>query len=117
MKKVLFIAPSHMSTTKLVERTIDIAKESGVEIYIEIADEAEGLRRIASEPFDVLLINPMLRYLLNNKKENAAIPRRMPTVVVDSVIYGKLDGRALFNLIVYGREMYQRPTLPYGHGS
>ena len=98
MIKVLFITTPSAAAQILVERVLEEAKKDSMELSIEIASEEEGFERLAPEDFDLLLLCPTLRFLLNRPEKMEAF-KEIPMAVVDSINYGALDGRALLKLI------------------
>ena len=99
MKRILFITSGSHATDVLVKNTLSAAEIAGVEMKFEIADEAEGLRLYKQENFDILLLSPLLRFLLNEKGESE-IPKKSPIEVVENTIYGSLNGEGLFKLVM-----------------
>jgi len=95
MKKVLLISIPAIATTILTERIIAAAKKQGASIELTTLPEAEGLARI--NEFDVLLLPPYLRYLLNRRK-NLGAKRELVVKVIDSVPFGSLDGEAVLKV-------------------
>jgi len=96
MKKVLLISIPVIATTILSKRMADAAKAQQLDIELTILAESEGLARI--NEFDVLLLPPYLRYLLNRRK-NLGAKRELVVKVIDSVPFGNLDGEAVLKII------------------
>jgi cellobiose-specific phosphotransferase system component IIB len=80
---------------------MEIAKREGVELKFTIVDEFDGAKLIKNEEFDLVLLNPLLRFLLNNTDENIfTLSGKSPIKMLDSKIYGSLNAEALYKLIV-----------------
>ncbi|MDR2167918.1 MAG: hypothetical protein LBE35_08745 [Clostridiales bacterium] len=99
MKKILFITSQYRATDILVQRTMDMAKKEGIELKFEVKGETEAFALLAQEDFDLILLNPMLRFLVNNTGENA-LPKGIRVETIGSKTYGSLDAASLLQLIM-----------------
>ncbi|SEO14812.1 PTS system, cellobiose-specific IIB component [Amphibacillus marinus] len=94
MKRILLACSAGMSTSLLVTKMEEAAKELGeeVEIWAVAQDKApEEMKRA-----DVLLIGPQMRFM---KKKFAVTAEEVgiPLDVIDPVSYGRIDGKAVLN--------------------
>jgi PTS system cellobiose-specific IIB component len=93
--KIVLVCFAGMSTSMLVSRMEKVAIKRGIEADIiaipatEIYDEAEDA--------DVILLGPQARYTLDEVKKFAS-PYKIPVDVIDSRIYGMMDGEAVLDM-------------------
>ncbi|BAM48313.1 PTS sugar transporter subunit IIB [Amphibacillus xylanus] len=94
MKRILLACSSGMSTSLLVSKMEQAAKEQGIEakIWAVAQDKAPEDMKQA----DVLLIGPQMRFM---KKKFSVVAEELgiPLDVIDPVSYGRIDGKAVFN--------------------
>ena len=98
MKRVLFIAPSRTSRDILSTLLAQEAKNAEFPLDLSSASEKEGIARMEREDFDLVLLCPNLRFLLNEPRESAILGRAK-VHVVGSNILGSLDSLALLRII------------------
>lgn len=91
MKKILLVCAAGMSTSLLVNKMKDSAKENGIEIEINALPVAECASAI--DDVDIVLLGPQVRFE-KAKVENLA-GGRIPVSVIDMKAYGKMDGDAV----------------------
>lgn len=92
MKKILLACSSGMSTSLLVSKMKEAAKEKGIEV--EIWAVAQDKAVVDMGKADILLIGPQMRFLLKKfTKDAAAIG--IPVDVIDPMSYGRVDGKAV----------------------
>ncbi|AYV68609.1 MULTISPECIES: PTS sugar transporter subunit IIB [Niallia] len=94
MKRILLACSSGMSTSLLVSKMKDAAKEKGIEA--EIWAVAQDKAQTDMERADVLLIGPQMRFL-KKKLATQAEAVGIPLDVIDPVAYGRIDGLAVLN--------------------
>ncbi|SET47332.1 PTS system, cellobiose-specific IIB component [Salinibacillus kushneri] len=94
MKNILLACSSGMSTSLLVKKMQDIAKERGIEaeIWAVSQDKAE----IYMEKADVLLLGPQMRFM-KRKFSKKADELGVPIDSIDPVAYGRVDGAAVLD--------------------
>ena len=97
MKKVLFICSAGMSTSLLVLKTKEAAKQRGIEVEIIAMAEAEAKKHY--DVADAILLGPQVRFLLNTV-ESALEDREIPVELINPVSYGNLDGNAILDQII-----------------
>lgn len=94
MKRILLACSSGMSTSLLVSKMKEVAKEKGIEAEIWAVAQDKVPKEM--ERADVLLIGPQMRFM---KKKLAAVAEQVgiPLDVIDPVAYGRIDGEAVLN--------------------
>ncbi|MCC8023999.1 MAG: PTS sugar transporter subunit IIB [Clostridium sp.] len=90
MVKVGIFCFAGMSTSVLVKRMQEFAKEKNLDCEIdaypqsEVADRAPGL--------DVVLLGPQIKYY-QKRIEDICKPSGVPVMVVSNVDFGRMDGK------------------------
>ncbi|SER61399.1 PTS system, cellobiose-specific IIB component [Gracilibacillus ureilyticus] len=94
MKNILLACSSGMSTSLLVSKMEEAAKEQGIEVNIWAVGQDKATTEM--EKADVLLIGPQMRFM---KKKFAKVADEigLPLDVIDPVAYGRVDGEAVLN--------------------
>lgn len=92
MKRIMLACSAGMSTSLLVTKMEEAAKNAGIEAKIWAISEAKIADHITE--CDVLLLGPQVRFLLNKAKEIAA-PHNIPVDVIDMKFYGMCNGKAV----------------------
>jgi len=91
MKKILLVCSAGMSTSLLVTKMQEVAKEQGVEAEIWAVGEAEASSNW--EKADVLLLGPQVRFLEGKIKD--MVGGKIPVDVIDMRAYGTMDGKTV----------------------
>ena len=92
MKKIVLLCNQGMSTSALVQKMREAAKN---ENYVcDIKAYAIGMAEEVGEDADVLLIGPQIRYKLREIK--GLFPDK-PVEIIDSAAYGMLKGKEVLN--------------------
>ncbi|GAE92842.1 PTS system [Gracilibacillus boraciitolerans JCM 21714] len=94
MKNILLACSSGMSTSLLVTKMEEVAKEQGIEVNIWAVGQDKAQTEM--EKADVLLIGPQMRFM-KKKFEKMASEYNLPLDVIDPVAYGRVDGKAVLN--------------------
>lgn len=95
--KIILVCFAGMSTSMLVNKMQKVAAERGVKATIlampatEIYNELDGA--------DVVLLGPQARYALDDVKKEVG-PRNIPVGVIDSVLYGTMNGAAVLDMAI-----------------
>ncbi|MEF2609892.1 MAG: PTS sugar transporter subunit IIB [Faecalicoccus sp.] len=87
MKNILLVCNAGMSTSILVEKMKQVAKNKGLDVHIWALSSSEA--RHVDEHVDCVLIGPQLKFALQNIKE--MFPDK-PVDVIDMRVYGMIDG-------------------------
>ena len=91
MKKILLVCSAGMSTSLLVNKMRDAAKECGEEVEINALAIAECSSVI--NDVDIVLLGPQVRFQkpVVEKLANG----RIPVEVIDMRLYGIVDGKTI----------------------
>jgi len=92
MKTIMLVCSAGMSTSLLVTKMEQAAKEMGEELKIFAVSEAEANRHF--DEIDVLMLGPQVRFL-KGKIEKAVAGKNIPVDVIDSIAYGTMNGQAV----------------------
>ena len=91
MKKILLVCSAGMSTSLLVNKMNNAAKEMGVEVSIEALPVSECSTKIAE--VDIVLLGPQVRFQKSVVEKLAN--GRIPVEVIDMRLYGIMDGKTI----------------------
>lgn len=80
-----------MSTSLLVNKMKEAAKELGTEAYIWAVGDAQSAEEVSKA--DIVLLGPQVRYL--KKKMEGRVNGRIPVEVIDMKDYGSMNGKAV----------------------
>lgn len=97
MKTIMLVCSAGMSTSLLVTKMQDAAKEAQVEAEIFAVSSAEANDLIETKDIDVLLLGPQVRFM-KAQFEKAAAPKGIPVDIIDMRDYGMMDGKKVLNL-------------------
>ena len=91
MKKILLVCSAGMSTSLLVNKMNNAAKEFGEEVSIEALPVSECSSKI--NDVDIVLLGPQVRFQkpVVEKLANG----RIPVEVIDMRLYGIMDGKTI----------------------
>ena len=95
MIRIMLCCASGMSTSLLVTRMLDYAKEKQINVHIEAhpVGEVESYGQDA----DVILLGPQVRFQLSHIKSR--FPEK-PVEVIDMRDYGMMDGQKVLNHVL-----------------
>lgn len=91
MKKIMLVCCAGMSTSLLVTKMKKAAQEQNIEAEIFAVAEADAKKH---EDIDIVLLGPQVRYLLGKMKAYME-PKGIPVVVIDTIKYGTMNGKAV----------------------
>lgn len=96
MKKILLVCSAGMSTSLLVNKMNNAAKEFGEEVSIEALPVSECSSKI--DEVDIVLLGPQVRFQkpVVEKLANG----RIPVEVIDMRLYGIMDGKTILKNIL-----------------
>ncbi len=92
MLRVMLVCSAGMSTSLLVTKMKNAAKNDGIDIEIFAVAEVEVKETI--DQADVVLLAPQVRFLFNKMKQELE-PRGIPLAVIDGMNYGLMKGDAV----------------------
>lgn len=91
MKKILLVCSAGMSTSLLVTKMKEAAKQMGEEIEIQALPIAECSTVI--NEMDIVLLGPQVRFQKPVVEKLAG--GRIPVEVIDMRLYGIMDGKSI----------------------
>lgn len=94
MKHILLACSAGMSTSLLVSKMEEVAKEKGLDVKIWAVAQDKVTKEI--DQADVLLIGPQMRFL-KKKLAKLADEANVQLDVIDPIAYGRIDGDAVLN--------------------
>jgi cellobiose PTS system EIIB component len=90
MLQITLICAGGMSTSMLVTRMRQAAKEKNIEVEIRATAESK-FKKEFSDKTDILLLGPQVGFLINDMKKQYE-PKGMKVDVIDSIDYGMMNG-------------------------
>ena len=94
MKKIYLFCAAGMSTSLLVTKMQEAAKELSFDCTIEAHPVSEVSER--AKDADVVLLGPQVRFQLNKVKEQCTCP----VEAIDMRAYGMMDGKAVISHVI-----------------
>ena len=91
MKKILLVCSAGMSTSLLVTKMREAAKQKGVEVGIDALPVAEA--STAVDHVDIVLLGPQVRFQKATVEKR--VKGRIPVEVMDMRLYGTMNGKAI----------------------
>ncbi len=88
MKHILLVCNAGMSTSMLVKKMQDAAKEANVDVNIEAKSVTEAKKDL--EGVHIILLGPQIRYELDNIK---ALAPNIPVEAINMQDYGLMNGK------------------------
>ena len=92
MVKILLVCAAGMSTSLMVTKMKDAAKNRGIEAEIWAVSEAVVAENLPKA--DVLMLGPQVRYLETKMKDIAG---NKPVTVIDMLAYGTMNGEKVLD--------------------
>lgn len=89
MTKIMLCCSAGMSTSMLVKKMCEAAETQGIEVEIEAFGSSHFDEQLAS--FDVVLLGPQVKYMLDDLKQRAA-EYEIPVEAISPVDYGTMNG-------------------------
>ncbi|WP_062269948.1 PTS sugar transporter subunit IIB [Endozoicomonas arenosclerae] len=89
MTKIMLCCSAGMSTSMLVKKMREAAESQGKEVEIEAFGATHFDEQVAG--FDVVLLGPQVKYMLNDLKQRAA-EYEVPVESISPVDYGTMNG-------------------------
>lgn len=94
MKRILLFCSAGMSTSLLVTKMREAAKEGGIDVSVDAYPEAEMAKHLGE--VDVVLLGPQIRYALGRATKMCG-SKNIPLAVINSMDYGMMDGKKVLN--------------------
>lgn len=95
-KVIMLVCSAGMSTSLLVTKMQEAAKEKNIEAEIFATSASEADKNIESKNVDVLLLGPQVRFMETQFKEKLA-PKNIPCSVIAMADYGMMNGMNVLN--------------------
>lgn len=92
MVKILLVCAAGMSTSLMVTKMKDAAKNKGIEAEIWAVSDAAAAENLPKA--DMLMLGPQVRYLESRMKELAG---NKPVAVIDMLAYGTMNGEKVLD--------------------
>lgn len=95
MKKIMLVCAAGMSTSLLVTKMLNAAKEAGDQVDIFALPVSDGEKKLAE--VDCVLLGPQVRFNKKNiEKQIADSGLNIPCEVIDMKDYGMMNGKAVY---------------------
>lgn len=91
MKNILLVCAAGMSTSLLVNKMNDAAKENGIEVSIKAMSISECSSVI--NEVDIVLLGPQVRF--QKPQVDSLVKGRIPVEIIDMRLYGTMNGKAV----------------------
>lgn len=91
MKNILLVCAAGLSTSLLVNKMKEVAKNEGIDVNIQALPVAQCAN--ALEKADIVLLGPQVRFQKPQIEEMAK--GRIPVEVIDMKLYGTMNGKAI----------------------
>lgn len=91
MKNILLVCSAGMSTSLLVNKMNDAAKENGIEVSIKAMSITECSSVI--DEVDIVLLGPQVRF--QKPQVDSLVKGRIPVEIIDMRLYGTMNGKAV----------------------
>lgn len=91
MKNILLVCAAGMSTSLLVNKMKEAAKQKGVEANINALPVSECGNVV--DTVDIVLLGPQVRF--QKPQVEALVKGRIPVEVIDMRLYGTMNGQAI----------------------
>ena len=93
--KIMLACCLGMSTSVVVQKMKDAAKEQGKDYEIWAVDQNKIAENVGN--FDVLLLGPQVRYMLSKVKEDCP---NCAVEAIDRKAYGTMDGKSMIDHVI-----------------
>lgn len=92
MKKILLVCSAGMSTSILVKKMQDEILSRSLDIEIDAIPEADVKNQ---KDFSIIMLGPQVRFL--KSKFDHLEKEGIPVVIIDSIKYGRMDGKSVLD--------------------
>ncbi|MCD2500697.1 PTS sugar transporter subunit IIB [Clostridium sp. NSJ-145] len=96
MKKILLVCEAGMSTSILLSKMIEYVKVKKVDIDIKALPITECEEVI--NDVDIVLLSPQVRFQM--PQVNALVNGRVPVKVIDVILYGMMNEKAILDQVL-----------------
>ena len=95
MKKIKVFCSAGMSTSMLVKKMQEAAKEKGLEIFVEAYPEAT--LKNETDDCDIALLGPQVAFRLKAAQEVCG-PKGIPVAVIPMKDFGRMNGKGVLEM-------------------
>lgn len=95
-KVIMLVCSAGMSTSILVTKMEQAAKEKNIEAEIFAISASEADQNLETKAIDVVLLGPQVRFMEGQFKEKLA-PKNIPCAVINMSDYGIMNGGNVLN--------------------
>lgn len=88
---IMLVCAAGMSTSMLVTKMQNAAKEKGLDAEIFAVATSEADKKLASQTIDVVLLGPQVRFMAKQFQEKLE-PLKIPVEVINMADYGMMNG-------------------------
>lgn len=88
---IMLVCAAGMSTSMLVTKMQNAAKEKGIDADIFTVAASEADKKLASQTIDVVLLGPQVRFMAKQFQEKLE-PLKIPVEVINMADYGMMNG-------------------------
>lgn len=88
---IMLVCAAGMSTSMLVTKMQNAAKEKGLDAEIFAVAASEADKNLASQKIDVVLLGPQVRFMAKQFHEKLE-PLNIPVEVINMADYGMMNG-------------------------
>ncbi|PLS35289.1 PTS sugar transporter subunit IIB [Carnobacterium maltaromaticum] len=90
-KTIMLACAAGMSTSLLVKKMLEAAKNQGIDADIFAVSATEVDDNISKKPIDVVMLGPQVRFLKEDRTKKLE-PKGIPVAVIDMADYGMMKG-------------------------
>ncbi|MBQ6485894.1 MAG: PTS sugar transporter subunit IIB [Carnobacterium sp.] len=90
-KTIMLACAAGMSTSLLVKKMLEAAKNQGIDADIFAVSATEVDDNISTKPIDVVMLGPQVRFLKDDMTKKLE-PKGIPVAVIDMADYGMMKG-------------------------
>ena len=95
-KVIMLVCSAGMSTSLLVTKMQNAAKDKDIETEIFAISASEADENLQSKNIDVVMLGPQVRFMEKQFKDKLA-PKNIPCTVIDMADYGMMNGEKVLN--------------------
>lgn len=88
---IMLVCAAGMSTSMLVTKMQNAAKEKGLDAEIFAVAASEADKKLASQTIDVVLLGPQVRFMAKQFQKKLE-PLKIPVEVINMADYGMMNG-------------------------
>ncbi len=94
MTNIRLFCTSGMSTSMLINKMENAAKERGIEITVDAFPESQMAKLLTN--VDAVLLGPQIKFALDKARKLCA-PKEIPVEVINPKDYGMMDGKKVLD--------------------